>query len=52
MRSYRYMVTTRETVENVPKLLRPNSRPDLVLDGGGGGFSICEAVGARDWRME
>lgn len=35
-----------------PKLLRPNKRPDFVLDGGGGGFSICEAVGARDWRIE
>jgi hypothetical protein len=24
----------------------------LVVDDGGGGFSICEAVGARDWRIE
>lgn len=24
----------------------------LVDDFGGGGFWICEAVGARDWRME
>lgn len=35
-----------------PKLARPNSRPCLVDEDGGGGFSICEAVGARDWRME
>lgn len=24
----------------------------MVDDEGGGGFWICEAVGARDWRME
>jgi hypothetical protein len=24
----------------------------LVVEGGGGGFSIWEAVGARDWRIE
>jgi hypothetical protein len=30
----------------------PNHLPLLVVDKGGGGLSICEAVGARDWRME
>jgi hypothetical protein len=30
----------------------PSHRFDLVEDIGGGGFSICEAVGARDWRIE
>ena len=24
----------------------------LVEEDGGGGFWICEAVGARDWRIE
>jgi hypothetical protein len=24
----------------------------LVVDEDGGGFWICEAVGARDWRIE
>ena len=33
-------------------LARPNRRPPLVDEDGGGGFWICEAVGARDWRME
>lgn len=33
-------------------LLFPNSRLDLVDELGGGGFSSCEAVGARDWRIE
>lgn len=36
----------------LPKLLLPNRRPPLVEDEGGGGFSIWEAVGARDWRIE
>jgi len=36
----------------LPKLPRPNSLPALVDEDGGGGFSICEAVGARDWRIE
>ena len=31
---------------------RPKNRPDFVDEGGGGGFCICDAVGARDWRME
>jgi hypothetical protein len=35
-----------------PKLPRPNRRPCFVEDDGGGGFSIWEAVGARDWRIE
>lgn len=30
----------------------PNSLPTFVELGGGGGFSICDWVGARDWRME
>ena len=30
----------------------PKKRPDLVEEEGGGGFWICDAVGARDWRME
>ncbi len=37
---------------NPPTLLLPKKRPDFVDDDGGGGFWICEAVGARDWRME
>jgi hypothetical protein len=37
---------------DVPKLLRPKRRPLLVEEAGGGGFSICDAVGARDWRIE
>jgi hypothetical protein len=30
----------------------PKNRPCLVEDGGGGGLCSCDAVGARDWRME
>jgi hypothetical protein len=30
----------------------PNRRPDLVDEGGGGGFCSSEAVGARDERIE
>jgi hypothetical protein len=33
-------------------LLLPKSLPALVDDDVGGGFWICDAVGARDWRME
>ena len=33
-------------------LALPKNLPDLVDEEGGGGFWICEAVGARDWRME
>ncbi|KAH9826790.1 hypothetical protein Tdes44962_MAKER03335 [Teratosphaeria destructans] len=33
-------------------LLLPKNLLDLVEEAGGGGFWICEAVGARDWRME
>ena len=33
-------------------LLFPKRRPDLVDEEGGGGFWICDAVGARDWRIE
>ena len=35
-----------------PKLALPNRRPPLVEEDGGGGFWICDAVGARDWRIE
>lgn len=38
--------------KNSPTLLLPKKRPDFVEEAGGGGFWICEAVGARDWRME
>ena len=37
---------------HLPKLVEPNNRLDLVVDGGGGGFCSCDAVGARDWRIE
>jgi hypothetical protein len=30
----------------------PSHLPLLVVDSGGGGLSTCEAVGARDWRIE
>ena len=30
----------------------PKKRPDFVEEDGGGGFWICEAVGARLCRME
>jgi hypothetical protein len=33
-------------------LALPKNLPLLVVAEGGGGFWICEAVGARDWRME
>lgn len=36
----------------VPILPLPKSLPALVEDDCGGGFSICDAVGARDWRIE
>lgn len=29
----------------------PKNRPAFVDDVGGGGFWICDAVGARDWRI-
>lgn len=35
-----------------PKFVPPNSLPTFVELGGGGGRSICDCVGARDWRME
>lgn len=35
-----------------PMLLFPRRRPVLVEELGGGGFSSCDAVGARDWRIE
>lgn len=36
----------------LPMLARPKRRPPLVEEAAGGGFWICDAVGARDWRME
>lgn len=33
-------------------LARPKRRPPLVDEDCGGGFWICDAVGARDWRIE
>jgi len=33
-------------------LALPKKRFALVDDEGGGGFWICDAVGARDWRIE
>jgi hypothetical protein len=35
-----------------PMLPLPKSLPALVEEDCGGGFSICDAVGARDWRIE
>ena len=37
---------------DIPMLPLPKNRPAFVDDVGGGGFWICDAVGARDWRME
>ena len=36
----------------LPMFPLPKKRPALVDEGGGGGFWICDAVGARDWRIE
>lgn len=36
----------------LPMLARPKRRPPLVEEAAGGGFWICDAVGARDWRIE
>lgn len=33
-------------------LLRPKNLFAFVDEDGGGGFWICDAVGARDWRIE
>lgn len=48
------MQVSRQAVrgQSLPRLALPNRRPPLVDDEGGGGFWICEAVGARDWRIE
>lgn len=43
---------TPETESHSPNPPFPSHRLVLVVDNGGGGFSICEAVGARDWRIE
>ena len=37
---------------DIPMLVLPKNLPLLVVAEGGGGFWICEAVGARDWRIE
>lgn len=37
---------------DLPSGFLPNNRPALVEETCGGGFSICDAVGARDWRIE
>ena len=37
---------------NIPRFPLPKKRPALVDEDGGGGFWICDAVGARDWRIE
>jgi hypothetical protein len=37
---------------DTPMLVLPKNLPLLVVAEGGGGFWICEAVGARDWRIE
>ena len=42
----------RRESEFLPNAPLPKRRPDLVVEGGGGGFWICEAVGALDWRIE
>jgi hypothetical protein len=39
-------------LNHIPILAFPNSLVPLVEDEGGGGFWICDAVGARDWRIE
>ena len=39
---------TCQSRRNSPMLLLPKKRPDLVEEVGGGGFWICDAVGARD----
>jgi hypothetical protein len=38
-------------LQNVPMLAFPKKRPLFVEDDGGGGFWICDAVGAREERM-
>ncbi len=53
---YNYVVRdlnpSRRKSRHSPRPVFPKKRPDLVDEEGGGGFWICEAVGARDWRME
>lgn len=46
------MVDIYRDVVYPPILVLPNKRFVLVVEGGGGGFSSWDAVGARDWRME
>jgi hypothetical protein len=41
----------KEWLHDVPMLAFPKKRPLFVDDDGGGGFWICDAVGARDERM-
>jgi hypothetical protein len=38
-------------LHDVPILAFPKKRPLFVEDDGGGGFWICDAVGAREERM-
>lgn len=38
--------------KNSPRLFFPKILPVFVEDVGGSGFSSCDAVGARDWRIE
>lgn len=44
--------TSTLNAQHLPMPPFPSQRLDLVVDIGGGGFSICAAVGARDWRIE
>ena len=39
-------------LKGLPMLARPKILLDLVEEEGGGGVWICDAVGARDWRIE
>lgn len=45
-------VRNRRMSGSLPMLLLPKNLPALVVEDGGGGLAICDAVGARDWRME
>jgi hypothetical protein len=41
----------KDWLHDVPMLAFPKKRPLFVEDDGGGGFWICDAVGAREERM-
>ena len=47
-----YFIASCANPRDSPMLAFPNNLCDLVDDEGGGGFWICDAVGARDWRIE